>query len=108
MEECQKFLLYNFRGVIRGIENIATGVASVGEGFDTVAGVVLEALGGALGARAVAGGRAVGVGPKVKSPSKVNLLLDDALCRRRRSAEEDTIFDNDLPPLDQAKDIMFG
>ena len=105
----QLLLLWNFRGAIRGIEDIATGEASVGEGFDTVAGVVLEAGGGALGARAMAGG-VRGAGPKVKTPSKLNLLDDIALCRRRRSpaAAEDAIFDTALPPLDQAKNINFS
>ena len=81
----------------------------MGDGFDTVAGVVLEAAGGALGARAVAGSGGGG-GPKVKtSPSRVN-LLDEALCRRRRSpaAVEDVIFDRALPQLEKAKDILLS
>ena len=80
----------------------------MGDGFDTVAGVVLEAAGGALGARAVAGSG--GGGPKVKtSPSRVN-LLDEALCRRRRSpaAVEHVIFDMALPQLEKVKDILLS
>ena len=65
--------------------------------------MVLEAVGGALGARGIAGGKAKAA-PKLKSPSRVN-LLDDALCRRRRAAQ-DPIFDTDLPPLYQAKDTF--
>ena len=67
--------------------------------------MVLEAGGGALGARGIAGGKAK-AGPKVKSPSRVN-LLDDALCRRRR-ADQDPIFDTALPPLDQVEYILLG
>ena len=78
----------------------------MGDGFDTVAGVVLEAAGGALGARAVAGSGGGG-GPKVKtSPSRVN-LLDEALCRRRRSPST-SIFDMALPRLEKVKDILLS
>jgi hypothetical protein len=78
------------RGIIKGVDDIVKGEASIGDAFDTVAGIGLTALGGGLTAKALA---------KKYAASKA--AAAKKICKRS-VWDDDEIFDQSLPEIRRA------